>query len=370
MIKTSKINILISTFLIMLISFSMGAIFKTYHSSILINFAIIFILSCSFIFFYKMLNPVFKSIKDIIELLKKLENGEFSIEFPEKTFLKDISISLNIITKQLKDKASDNNVIENLNNTFLALYEKAVDVTNNSSHVAKSSDFLLQSATNQAASLQEISGSMVQIGSQTKTNAENAYKANQLAKEASDAAKAGVKQMEEMMSAISSISDASIEIARIIKTIDNIAFQTNLLALNAAVEAARAGKHGRGFTVVAQEVRNLAVLSAKAAKETAAFIESSAKRVNEGRLIAMDTSLSLDRISEKVFEVSDLFNKIAESSKEQAQGIAQVNQGLSEIGGVTQNTTENANQTSQVIKQLFEQALEIKEVLSNFRIRR
>ena len=148
--------------------------------------------------------------------------------------------------------------------------------------VSSASQSLAEGASEQAASLEETSSSLEEMSSMTKRNAENAQKANELAKQARAAADTGVGDMQAMNAAMDAIKASSDDIAKIIKTIDEIAFQTNILALNAAVEAARAGEAGMGFAVVADEVRNLAQRSAQAAKETAAKIEGAVSKTAQG----------------------------------------------------------------------------------------
>ncbi|MFH2066467.1 MAG: bacteriohemerythrin [Pseudomonadota bacterium] len=259
-------------------------------------------------------------------------------------------------------------MIHNLNVIMRDLYTAIEQVDNGSRQVSDSSQSLSQGATQQAASLEEITSSMTQIGSQTKTNAENAGQANQLGLSTKEASSHGVQQMELMTKAMDEINQSSKKIAKIIKTIDDIAFQTNLLALNAAVEAARAGHHGKGFAVVAQEVRSLAARSAKAAQETAEMIESGNQKVDHGLNIAGQTSESLAAINEGITKVTDIINEIAAASNEQAQGIAQVNIGLSQIDSVTQQNTANAEETSAAAVELASQAAHVRNLLSRFKL--
>ena len=139
-------------------------------------------------------------------------------------------------------------------------------------------------------------------------------------------------EMQAMSSAMNDIKSSSDDIAKIIKTIDEIAFQTNILALNAAVEAARAGEAGAGFAVVADEVRNLAQRCAQAAKETASKIEDSVQKSTNGVEISAKVAISLQEIVSKTRQVDELAGEVATTSVEQSQGIEQVNTAVSHVG--------------------------------------
>ncbi len=242
------------------------------------------------------------------------------------------------------------------------------EVSSGASEISDASQALSQGATEQAASLEEITSSMAEVGSQAKTSSENAEQASVLASAARDAGQAGSDRMTSMVEAMSDINGSSQQIAKIIKVIDDIAFQTNLLALNAAVEAARAGKHGKGFAVVAEEVRNLASRSAKAARETAELIEASGKKVANGLTVAQGTSESFASIVGNVVKAADLVGEIAVASKEQAAGISQISQGLTQIDQVTQRNTASAEETASAAEQLSANAVRIEHLFGRFRI--
>ncbi|MDR3459529.1 MAG: methyl-accepting chemotaxis protein, partial [Verrucomicrobiae bacterium] len=169
-----------------------------------------------------------------------------------------------------------------LRNVSHSLDEGSDQVVSASGQVSSASQTLAEGASEQASSLEETSSSLEEMSSMTKRNSENTLKANELAKEARAAADKGVGDMSTMATAMEAIKVSSDDIAKIIKTIDEIAFQTNILALNAAVEAARAGEAGMGFAVVADEVRNLAQRCAQAAKETSGKIEGAIAKSGQG----------------------------------------------------------------------------------------
>ncbi len=261
-------------------------------------------------------------------------------------------------------------MINSLNNMVGELFSVAAQVDSRARQVSESSQSLSQGATEQASSIQQMTSTMVQIGSQTKTNAENATQANQLSISAQNAGLEGSQQMEDMTKAMVSINDSSKEISRIIKAIDDIAFQTNLLALNAAVEAARAGAHGKGFAVVAQEVRALASRSAIAALETSELIENAIKKVDAGNEITIKTRQALTKINDNVSKVADIVGEITTASHEQAQRISEINQGLEQIDTVTQHNTTNADETSKAARELSSQASQVRHLLRRFKLKR
>lgn len=308
--------------------------------------------------FNNTLDAVIKPVNEAADCLKEMAKGNL-----------DVAVT--------GDYRGDHNIVkEALNSTLSAINEilnqvtVAVDqVSAGSRQVSDSSQALSQGATEQASSLEEITSSAQEIAAQTRQNAENAVQANQLATQARTNAEKGNQQMGQMLKAMGEINESAANISKIIKAIDEIAFQTNLLALNAAVEAARAGKHGKGFTVVAEEVRNLAQRSAKAAKETAEMIEGSIKKTEVGTKIAEDTSRALEEIVAGATKVTDLIGEIASASKEQAEGIGQVNQGLGQVDQITQANTASAEESASASEELSSQALQLKQMLGRFRLR-
>ncbi len=255
-----------------------------------------------------------------------------------------------------------------LNQLVSELQQVGERINGRSAEVADSSQALSQGATEQAASLEEISASLHELTSQTKKNADNAGLADRLTGQVQGSAQNGNQQMQQMVAAMADINDSGQNISKIIKVIDEIAFQTNLLALNAAVEAARAGVHGKGFAVVAEEVRNLAGRSAKAAQETAELIEGSLAKAKNGAEIAEHTAKALKEIVQGIGKITDLAGEIATASNEQAEGIDQINIGISQIDQVTQQNTTTAEESAAAAEDLSGQAVRLHTMLSRFKL--
>ncbi len=225
--------------------------------------------------------------------------------------------------------------------------------------VSSSSQTLAEGASQQAASLEETSAALEQMSGVTKRNADHAANAKELANAARTSADRGAASVDQLNSAMGQLKGSSGEIAKIVKTIDEIAFQTNLLALNAAVEAARAGEAGAGFAVVAEEVRALAQRSASAARETAGKIESALHNSEEGSRIGAEVAESLGQIIEKVRQLDSLVAEIAQASSEQSQGIHQVNTSAVELDKVTQSNAAAAEESASAAEELNAQAAEL-----------
>jgi len=236
------------------------------------------------------------------------------------------------------------------------LDDGANQVVSAAHEVSSASQTLAEGAGNQASSLEETSASLEELASMTKRNADNSQKVNDLAKQARAAGEQGVGDMETMNTAMGAIQASSDDIAKIIKTIDEIAFQTNILALNAAVEAARAGEAGMGFAVVADEVRNLAQRSAQAAKETAVKIEGAISKTAQGVSLSQKVGESLNIIVAKARQVDELATELAGAAREQTLGISQINASVGQMDKVTQGNAASAEESAAAAQELNAQA--------------
>jgi len=245
--------------------------------------------------------------------------------------------------------------------------ESSAQIQAAASQTSGASQSLAAGSSEQAASLEEVSASLEEMAGVTRRNAENAVKASELTRAARAAADGGVGDMQAMSGAMHEIKASSDDIAKIIKTIDAIAFQTNILALNAAVEAARAGESGMGFAVVAEEVRSLAQRSAQAARETAGKIEGAIGKTEQGVRISDKVERSLAEIVEKVREVDALVAEVAGASREQSQGVEQINHGVREMDRVVQSNAAAAEQSASASAELKNQAVSLNETVAMLR---
>ncbi|MDR6990827.1 Cache 3/Cache 2 fusion domain-containing protein [Luteimonas sp. 3794] len=267
---------------------------------------------------------------------------------------------------QMRDDA--NATVAQLAGIVSRIQEASGAIGTASSEIASGNNDLSQRTEQQAANLEETAASMEELTSTVRQNADHARQANQLAIGAASVASQGGDVVSQVVTTMADIEQSSRKIGDIISVIDGIAFQTNILALNAAVEAARAGEQGRGFAVVATEVRTLAQRSAAAAKEIKGLIDDSSSKVSSGAALAGQAGQTMGEIVSSVQRVTDIMSEIAAASQEQASGIEQVNQTITQMDETTQQNAALVEEASAAARSMEEQAAALSQTVSVFRL--
>ncbi len=263
-------------------------------------------------------------------------------------------------------KQALNSATANLESSLKRVSASADQVTAASGEINSSSQSLARGASEQASALEEISASLQEIRSMSVQNTASSKEARTLADVATASAEKGSGNASRLSEAMGRIKQSSVETAKIVKTIDEIAFQTNLLALNAAVEAARAGDAGKGFAVVAEEVRNLAMRSAEAARTTGELISSSRTQADEGWKLNSEVHANLTEIVAGIKKVSTVMGEIAAASEQQSSGVGQVSTAVEQLNQVTQTNAASSEETASAAAELSSQADELRTLVASF----
>jgi hypothetical protein len=249
------------------------------------------------------------------------------------------------------------------------LAHAAAQVTSASIQASSASQIGAEGAGRQAESLAQIVAVLDKIATATGDNAASAGEADGLMKQCLENAADARKYLGDLSTVMESISEAGQESAKIIRTIEDVAFQTNLLALNAAVEAARAGEAGAGFAVVADEVRNLALRASRAAGATSEILAETVRKIGEGAGLTKKSNVSFSRVVGSVDDAGQLMNRISGASAEQSREIQEVHSAIAEINDVTRQNAVHAERSASASVEMSVQAEQLNGFIEDLRLR-
>jgi len=348
----------------------------------------------------RVIRPVLAIEREMAEIARGNLSSQFSLE-PDtseigvlvdsihrtkrtlKQYIGDISLKLSNMAKGNMDQRMDleyvgdflpiqnalNTILNSLNATLGEIGATSERVFQGSAQVSQGAQGLAQGATEQASAVEELSATINDLSNRMDRVAESAESAKEITDQSAGVLNLCNEKMSELVSAMNEISGAASEIAKVIDTIESIAFQTNILALNAAVEAARAGSAGKGFAVVADEVRALANKSQEASGSTEELITRSLNAVQHGTAIAAETAKTLMNVVEGAKQSAAHVDEIALNSQQQAEALKQLTEGVNQIADVVQTNSATSEESAAAAHELSDQATRMQQLMDEFRLR-
>lgn len=296
-------------------------------------------------------------VKDIDRAMGEMAGGNFNVT-PSQPFIGDFQAIEHSITKFLG----------NICQALIQMNMAADQVSSGSVQMSGGAQLLAQGTVEQASAVEELAASINQISKNVQENAAHTKAAEEMAQGATTAVMTSNAHMQSLMTAMTDINTKSAEISNIIKAIEDIAFQTNILSLNAAVEAASAGQAGKGFAVIADQVRNLAGKSAKAARDSTQLIMASVDSINVGVELAKETAGNMLAVVEGAKATTDVITKIAQATDEQTAALSQVAIGIEQISSVVQTNSATSQESAAASEELSSQALIMRELIGEFQL--
>ena len=304
-----------------------------------------------------LMSSVDGTISELQQVMRALSSGDLSQKMTGKRLGSLAALQRDV-----------NSTVESLRDLVMQVHGASKALSSTSADLEDASHKLAERTESQAASLEQTSATMEQMSANVKANAANADKAAELADQARERSESGKDVVAAAVGAMSEIEAGSSQIAETIEVIDTIASQTNLLALNAAVEAARAGEAGRGFSVVAEEVRDLARKTSEAAKNISTIVHTSRSQVKAGVSEVNRAGEVLEEISAAIAAATESVAEISGASRQQASGISEISSALAQMDGNTQENVSLADRSRNSAGEMTQQARKLADAVGRFRL--